>query len=285
MNNPNRILLAGDTHGQIWQIDYLIEQVKRFDVDAIIQLGDFGYWEHTYEGVGFLKLLEEALAEVDIPFYWLDGNHENHPLLWYRYLGIVSDNTIRQQKLQRLSKYLDNNYGNTPHQIEISPEGFARMREHLWYIPRGTSWTWHDKKFLAVGGAFSIDRNQRRIGQSYWFEETITDDDVERAISQEHCDIMLSHDAPQGVAIEAIFGRSGKHYTQSPESEANRRKVRKIVDEVKPSHLYHGHYHFYYYQDLTVAFGNHRVKVKGLGCDGMDGDSFTVIDLKKDFNV
>src|SRR5690606_29429240 len=169
-----RVLYAGDTHGNYVHIDYLYNQAKEFDVDIIFQLGDFGYWEHKQKGVSVVTHVESKTQTYGIPLYFLDGNHENHPLLWKTY------------------------------QTE-NEEGFIVVRDGLFYSPRGHRWIWNDTRFLSIGGSFSIDRNYRRPGTSFWFEEEITEEDVHKAIQGGKVDVMLCHDVPAVVDINQIM--------------------------------------------------------------------------------
>lgn len=50
--DPKRILVAGDTHGNWvhWQ-RVLLPAAREHKVDGIVQLGDFGYWPLTSDGL------------------------------------------------------------------------------------------------------------------------------------------------------------------------------------------------------------------------------------------
>lgn len=64
---------------------------------------------------------------------------------------------------------------------------------------------WAGVRFLGLGGAFSVDRNARKVGRSFWFEETITDEEVELACEngKDGVDVMLAHDVFTGVDIKS----------------------------------------------------------------------------------
>ena len=243
-----RVMMAGDWHGDARHAEYCFLQAKENNVDVILQLGDFGYWEHTDDGITFLDALSIAAQMFKIPVYWIDGNHENHVLLRDKYTDLTAD-------------------------------GFAEIRPDVYYIPRGTVWTWDGVRFLGLGGAFSIDRNFRRVGTSFWFEETITNEEVALASKngQPSVDVMVAHDVPTGVDINMHFMiQQNRRLKPSTESDINRDAVRAVALEVKPKLLFHGHYHLRYKEVIVMPYG--ELEVHGLGCEWMYQDSWTILD-------
>ena len=83
-------------------------------------------------------------------------------------------------------------------------------------------------------------KNQR------WKEEVPTPEDFARAqynfVHTSGIDIMLFHDAPEGVPV-----RSGLNYTMPANLDADaretRRQLRFLVDEFNPEYVFHGHWH------------------------------------------
>lgn len=250
-----RLLIAGDWHGSLWHAEWCMNRAREYGITCIVQLGDFGYWEHQDDGK-YLDQLSHLAKNYGITVYWIDGNHENHVLLRSTYC--VPERT-------------DEN-------------GFVKMRDRVFYIPRGTVWEWAGVKFLGLGGAFSIDRNQRRVGSSFWFEETLTDEEVELACEngKDGVDVMFAHDAFTGIDLGLVFAMRGKYLSKSKPSDANRDRVKTVLDAVRPSHFYHGHYHAYYRQKFLAHYG--PVSVVGLDCDGTEVESVTVLDTAQ-FNV
>ena len=243
-----RMLLVGDTHGN----DRFFAQMCRLAVaencDRLVQLGDFGYWEHYTEGKGYLKWCEKQLRENNLECYWLDGNHENHPLLWSA-------------------------YGPDGRQYKPTKDGFWEIRQGLYYMPRGHRWVWDDVSFLALGGAYSIDKDCRAPGKSWWPTEMISEADIEAAIAGGKVDVMFTHDAPDGGIIPSIKDQPNTMY---PESLYNRESLLEVVKAVKPYFLAHGHYHDRYTSHTSFPVGLnedgttllwHKVQIEGLGAD------------------
>lgn len=259
-----RLLLVGDCHGNNkFMSTVILKYALRYEIDKIVQLGDFGYWEHRADGVEFLDRTERKLAQVGIQMFFLDGNHENHPLLWERY--------------------------------PPNEEGFCRVREHLFYLPRGHRWTWDDVTFLSLGGAYSIDKEWRLAEEFeasvhsvesqaetlWWPTETITAEQAYHAKEGGRADVMLTHDSPWGIDMRGIKGE----FWQSNE---NRRLLRDVVDTVRPRWLFHGHYHM----EVRDRFLDHpnevdgellweRTNVLGLSFEGLPG-SVKIVDLRGD---
>lgn len=235
-----RILLVGDTHGNA---GFVRTTVKRYaevsEADAIFQLGDFGFTFHEH----FI----ECVQSLDIPWYWLDGNHDDHDFL---------------------------------HELAVfdKTDDFSQIWPGIHYSARGHAFTWDGVRFLTCGGAFSIDRAYRTKHVSYWPQELVTDAEVDRCAAQGKVDIVLSHDVPADVdPLEALLEASG--YKVGIESRLNREQLTKVIEATQPSHLFHGHYHHAY--TGTVDNGDGIVKVRGLDCDGSGGGhAFYLLDTE-----
>lgn len=252
-----RLLLAGDAHGNVRFLRRCMELAQRFHCRAIFQLGDFGWWPHHWAPHGseknFVESLEHSFDDLwpQGRIYWLDGNHENHPALWS-----ITDR---------------------------DDEDFVVCSPRIRYSPRGHRWSWDDVRFVSCGGAHSIDKAWRLQSelqplQLWWPTELITDADVAACLAADHCDVLLSHDAPFGVTIPGIADTV-------VETALNRHLLRQIVNGLRPSYVYHGHYHLSYESTLTLpvkdaadeVIGWHDVDVVGLAHE-FNGHSWAVFD-------
>lgn len=245
---PRWLLVAGDVHGDSRFVAHLCEQAADTGCDTLLQLGDFGYWEHTRDGERFLDGTHRTLRRHGLQLVWVDGNHENLPLLWDRYP--VDEAT-----------------------------GFAPVRGRVHYAPRGARWTWRDVAFLAAGGAYSIDQDWRRDAMAkgalrmWWPQEELTDTDVERCAAGGRADVVIAHDCPAGVDVGPLLA--------VPAADVNRRRLRRVVDAVQPHAVWHGHYHRRTSAMLVLAEGR-RVAVEGLGHnEGRPSDATMVVDLEE----
>lgn len=229
-----RIMLLGDTHGNSSWTKRMIERASHLNCDTILQLGDFGFWEHTERGKDFLKQVSKHSGKHNIDFYWVDGNHENFDLLF------------------------SGQYKAAKH----AP--FWKIRDNLFYIPRGTVWDWDGYKFAGLGGAVSIDRDDRIPGASWWNQETIKDRDLMELEANVQglgrIDFMLMHDAPYLPAS----GR--RNYKNDEASHGHRKLVQIALDIASPRYLFHGHYHYFYRGNYTNNHGA-DIELLGLDCD------------------
>lgn len=237
LGEPQRIAFVGDVH---MSADWMIraaEHAKERGADVIVQLGDFGY---TFDE-SFRRWVEEAFARLDLPLLFVDGNHEDHPWL----LG-----------------------------QPVQSDGLRRISPHVAHLPRGFRWEWGGVHFLAMGGAHSVDRPYRVPGVSWWPEEAVTSRQVYAAAEPGFCDVLISHDCPDGVVIPGIDDRT----TPAPfppaeleRSDEHRKLLRVLTAAVQPSVIWHGHYHAAYQQVADLGYG--PVTVNGLDCDGSSLDA------------
>lgn len=252
----DKVVFGGDTHGDINQVRWLIDQALMFGAQAVFVLGDFGIWSHLDGGV-FVNRVSEYSGRRGVPVYFLPGNHENYDLLD----GYERDN-------------------------ERDEDGFVVLAPGVLYSPRGHRWMWGGVKFLSLGGAYSIDKQPRvmqdwelvkkaeaKVDQerhltpkeqyalrfphtSWWPQEEITDEERERAIEGGEVDVMLTHDKP-------LASRPDWNRKNIDECLPNQLQIQKVVDATRPKLLLHGHLHHAYSDTIESS----DTFVKALDCD------------------
>jgi hypothetical protein len=232
--STGRVLIAGDTHGDKNAVRYLLSVASDRGCSRIVQVGDFGYWPHKW---GFHEWVDDQADDAGVRFYWLDGNHENFDALEANGFDLTG------------------------------PEP-QRMGDALWYCGRGATWQWEGVRFMSFGGAYSIDKEYRTPGSSWWEQELPTQPQVLAAMERGPVDILLTHDAPEGVV--PIVDRS---YKGDEISRGNRLAITALMEAVTPRLLVHGHYHHRY----SARSG--RTQVEGLGRDGDRESSFLILDI------
>lgn len=243
-----RIFLLGDTHGNKGWTTYSIKRAAELGIDQVLQLGDFGFWEHDPND-RFMDVVAEACDEHSVSFDWIDGNHECHPLLRSRY-GPTGDRRD------------DNTTAN----------GYVIRWPWLTYRPRGSRWSWDGRSFLGLGGAYSIDKPVRQVGRSWWHEEMITNVEAERAMVGGPVDVLVSHDVVAEAQIAMGMHRNWKSHHLT---DANRQQLQRVKDRVRPKLIVHGHYHVRYREALDDG-----TQVVGLSWDGAGTDSWAVLDTE-----
>jgi len=256
-------MVVGDTHGNTpFLSNYIFPTAAKAGAAAIVQVGDFGYWEHEPEGVQFLDDVSAAAVDHQIALYWLRGNHD------------------------KLSLCLAT-YGP-----ELDDEGFIICRPGVLHIPDGHTWSWAGRRFRAFGGAYSVDKQwrldleakrnrqelakaegRRRAGapekplrdhtEAIWFpEEELTDAQYEALLSGDlgKVDIMLSHDKPAAAD-------PGPNFKTFPECRRNQQWLQHAAFLHRPDLWIHGHFHHPYTGLFRTSGSDGFCKVVGLGPD------------------
>lgn len=242
---PGRIAFAGDWHANgPWAQMAIKYAVRERHADVIVHLGDFGY---EFEP-SFLDRVDRTLGEVGVSLFFVDGNHEAFPTL----------------------------YG-----FPVRPGGLRQVAERVWHLPRGFRWSWGGVRFLALGGAYSIDRRWRVRGESWWPEEVLTAEEVATASLSGEVDVLVAHDCPAGVDIPGLI--ETKQFWPGDDlalAGAHRSLVRQVTDATRPAAIWHGHYHRRYSAMADIGYG--PVRVEGLDCDGTRLEkNVVVVDLSR----
>lgn len=245
-----RVLMVGDLHGRIVHAQYVVQTAYRQKCMKVVQLGDFGYWAHTKPGEEFLQRLDQFCNIRGVTFYWVDGNHDNVEHLLQHY-------------------------------TERDHEGFIKIGDYIRYAPRGHRWTWDGSRFIALGGAYSVDKDDRisderakekiegvpeySLTGHYWFPgEEMTDLEMAAILQNtEPVDVMLAHDMPRGS--DPSWNR--KAYL---ECLANQDRLKWAVRTLTPKYYFHGHLHFWYKYPLMYSGPDGQAQmtaVTGLQCD------------------
>lgn len=250
-----KILLLGDTHGEFEWMNFVYDIANKFHgpFDRVIQLGDYGFGP---SGRSKIRTGTHPWT-VTTPLLVIPGNHEN----W-----------------DTVTSYV---------QGENTPEFYVADRPEI--IDRDGI------RILAIPGADSIDADAReRAGmfKSWWWQERISDKDVEVAIAllraNNPVDIIATHAAPAALESQVTRG-----FTLHPDEVPSSRALNLLLHELQyrtditPPWLWVcGHYHVprfvprpYPGGDLAVlpiASRNHFMDVSGYGVLDTDARVLTV---------
>ena len=221
---PVRIGVAGDWHGDANAAITALKGLKNAGIETVYHVGDFGFWPGL-SGKKFLRALERQLTLYGITIYVTMGNHDDYPQVAA---------------------------------LPVSEDGLQWATEHIAVMPRGYRWSIGERTFVSLGGAPSINFPDLKAGISWWPEEALTMGDVYRIAEGGQADVMITHDAPDGIApLVNLMATNRAEW--SPEglqyAEQGRMLMTQAVLSVKPTMLFHGHYHFDYVE--ATEFEDH----------------------------
>lgn len=247
MDDPGRIIVAGDWHGNTrWAVHVIRMAPQLLAGEAqplILHLGDFGIWPGT-AGRAYREQVQEACRDHGVVVWFLDGNHEDFTQ--------ISRHSVRRE----------NRWG----------------QQGMYWLPRNTRWKWHGRQWHALGGAASVDKAVRKPGASWWPEEEITERQARWAREAGPADVLVTHDCPSGVRHS--FAAPPRFW--APEdlarSDAHRERLQRVVNALRPRWIMHGHLHRAYTRDCDFGYG--PVEVTGLDCAGGDGPNYVVLDTR-----
>lgn len=163
------IYVTGDTHGNQILWDACITSFLK-PGDTIIVLGDFGigffdgkYWSE--------EMFFDYLAEQSYTILFVDGNHEN---------------------FEKMNSYEISEWnGGCVH----------RIRPNVIHLMRGEIFEIDGKRVFTFGGGYSLDKDYRIPGRTWWVEEMPNNEEYKKATKNlEDCgfdvDYILTHTAP-----------------------------------------------------------------------------------------
>jgi hypothetical protein len=202
------IYILGDIHGNHEILERLSAMVQ--PDDTVIQVGDFGIY-----GAELFRLGGKYFHGFPCKVYVIDGNHEDFNII---------------------------NTWSKDEPTEFAPNFF--------YMPRGYVTEIEGELFGFLGGAESVDkawRVQEGPSRSWYFEERITDSDIDRLMKNLNGrapDVLITHSPPQFVNA-ANFPPLREQDWNLPLGwiDESAWKVSKVYWAVKPKKMYCGHMH------------------------------------------
>lgn len=164
------VYFTGDIHGLPWKIIKFANKMQLTENDTIVILGDVGANYYLDERDDSFKHL---LDKIGVDILCIHGNHEIRPA------NILS------------------------YKLQVWNEGLVWFEEkypHLKFAKDGEIYVIEGKRYIAIGGAYSVDKYYRLAkGYGWWDDEqpsTEIKSYVETQLSQKECDVILSHTCP-----------------------------------------------------------------------------------------
>ena len=276
-----RILIAGDLHGDEFEVTRLAAYAGERKISHIFVMGDFGLWSHFADGQRFLDTCQRVAEGNKLSIFAVGGNHEN----W--------------------------DHWNWYCQNHPTSHGLAYVRERVLLSPKAHSFKFGGKRFAVAGGAVSVDKEGRLIGERggvdrwsgrrirgtgprtlWWPNETFSEDDFEqyKLNHSSGVDYLLTHDCSDYTEFE-------HRLKPDLDSKAHRQMMDRVLAVTRPKLHFHGHMHTKYdwanswshgfYPGDTEAEGYFETRTYGLQCNerdqyGFTGDNWGVLDTETD---
>jgi len=239
-HEPSRLLVAGDLHADESWFENLVVYAREQRCQAILQLGDLGYWPRSKHDE-FLRSLPRQLAGAELDLYFVEGNHED--------LDALFDTDFPQ----------------------VGP--FRKIEERVYHLPRGAHWSWHGLRFLSVGGGYSLDKELRSPGYDWFERETLSEGELQAILEERgEIDVLVSHDCPARVALELGL-------LPIAASLSHRRALATIVERMRPALCLHGHLHRTHRTLWEDEESGVRCLVLGLADESQRSANVRVLDL------
>ena len=244
-----KIVIAGDWHiNADWAL-HALDTIASTGIRDIYHVGDFGFWPDV-RGQDYLRVIDTHLASTGSSLWVTPGNHDDYVFI---------------------------------NSLETDDAGLLRATDRVKVLPRGHRWAVDGVSFVSLGGAASIDFETRTEGMNWWREEAITYGDVMRTVGGGTADVMIAHDAPNGVQALSWTSKADtkKH---SPEalmySAESRYMMTHAVDGVRPKVFFHGHYHNAYMETVNLGMPDDLYEVNAVGlAKDHDRSNLAIMDL------
>ena len=202
------ILFAGDIHGKLNALEQIFKDAEANNVEAIVQVGDFGiFWPSP------VNKLEDFFnsIKIKIPFYFCDGNHENHSVL------------------------------DSEHQRAGMPD-VVEVANNCYHVRRGATVTIDGKSILFLGGAQSYlgKKDTPFIYEENWWPREIPSKDEFDRFKKAYgsSDIVVTHDCPSFMLKHQKYH---KLWSKNGVPQFLSRTVSESSDH--PNQWFFGHHH------------------------------------------
>lgn len=229
---PTRVAFAGCWHAQSGPARDAMRAAAEAGVTVLVHTGDFLYTHPVADRL--VAAVEEEAGTLGMTVVVVRGNHDD-PGIYAKAAA-----TARRRK---------------------PADGFARLSPRVLHAPNGMRWTWQGVTFAALGGAHSVDRAARRVGESWWRGEVASTREVTQVVRGGAADVLITHDIPAGADLP--FPPDPPDWWDVTGANSHRDRLRSAVEGIRPAWVIGGHMHFRHTTDMYLDDG-HRVAVEVL---------------------
>lgn len=232
--------IVGDLHGNLIEGEYIASEMAARKISHVFVMGDCGLWPGR-EGHLYLDGMQQLAADHGFTWFFVLGNHD-----WYDGFEAYQD-------------------------IYPTHKGFTYIRSNV-LAAKTTHFRLDGKTFTVAGGAHSVDKQwrlakerggqyfDREMGYSsdvgrgkgprtlWWWQETLTDDEVAMVKSWGEADYLFTHDCSQFTPFRT-------NLKPDLDSQIHREKIDGIIAAVKPQLHFHGHMHTAYDWENSQSHG------------------------------
>jgi len=173
------IYFTGDTHGGYRSIIKFANRFHLLRTDVIVILGDAGYNYYSSERDAEAKL---HLSHVKPTILCIHGNHEIRP---------ANIPSYKTKEWNGGIVWYEEEYPN------------------LLFAKDGEIYTLNGLNYLAIGGAYSVDKHLRLRRGAGWWEDEQPSDEIKRYVEEQirahRVDVILSHTCPRKYTPTEVF--------------------------------------------------------------------------------
>ncbi len=208
------IFATGDIHGVPWQVYKFAKKHKLTYDDVIIIPGDVGA---NFYGGEKDEEMKRNITKHPVTLLCVHGNHEMRP------------------------------WEAEGYHLQAWNGGYVFVNDkypHMLFAKDGEIYTIDGIRFMAIGGAYSVDKWWRlRLGNSWWQSEQPTEEIkafVEAQLASNEVDVFLSHTCPRKYEPVEVFL---PHIDQSQVDKSTEDWLDTIEDRYPYKAWFCGHWH------------------------------------------
>ena len=210
-----RFFLTGDTHGNFNRILGFCQIYNTTKDDILCILGDAGvnYYLNQKD-----YMLKQALQDFSITLLCIHGNHEERPF--------------------NISTYKEKLWNNG---IVYYEEEFP----NILFAKDGEVYSINGKTCMAIGGAYSVDKEYRLLRHWSWFKDEQPDKKIKTYVEKQctkykKVNLVLSHTCPNETIPRHMFL---PFIDQSKVDHSTEFWLQNIANYLTFDNWYFGHYH------------------------------------------
>jgi len=213
-----RIFITGDTHRFFERVWDFTDKAETSKDDVLVILGDAGI---NYFGEPKDRILKSYLTDLPLTLFCIHGNHEMRPV------SIIGYEETQQ-------------FGGIAYTEELFP--------NIIFAKDGEIYDLGGKSCIAIGGAYSIDKEYRLENNAGWWSDEQPDDKIKTHVESRlnsrdwKIDVVFSHTCPQNYIPHEAFLK-GIDIDQSKVDRSTEIWLDEIENKLSYERWYCGHWH------------------------------------------